>query len=127
MDYFGQDKSHKLLIAGGRDFSNQALFGIKLLSYVEELPGDNGVSIITGLARGADQMAHEFCINNSVLCHEFPANWDVYGKRAGFIRNAQMGEFADSALIFWDGSSRGTKHMIGFMKDQNKPVAVVYY
>ena len=42
----------------------------------------------------------------------FPADWDKYGKAAGFIRNEQMAQNADALVVFWDGKSRGTKNMI---------------
>ena len=49
----------------------------------------------------------------------FPAEWNRFGRRAGFIRNTQMAEFASeegsegTLIAFWDGESRGTKMMIG--------------
>lgn len=42
----------------------------------------------------------------------FPADWDKHGRSAGPIRNAQMAEYADMLLCFFDGKSRGTKNMI---------------
>ncbi|KKM72212.1 hypothetical protein LCGC14_1422810, partial [marine sediment metagenome] len=40
---------------------------------------------------------------------KFPANWDKYGKQAGFIRNAEMAQYADAVILFPGG--RGTDHM----------------
>ena len=57
----------------------------------------------------------------------FPAQWNVYGKSAGFIRNAEMGHYADAAICFWDGKSRGTQHMINTMRHLQKPVFVFNY
>ena len=59
--------------------------------------------------------------------HEFPADWEFYGKRAGFVRNKEMAALADVGLGFWDGKSKGTKHMIDEMKRLNKPLYVVRY
>ena len=42
----------------------------------------------------------------------FPADWDKFKKAAGYIRNEQMGNYCDIAIIFWDGSSKGTLNMI---------------
>ena len=47
---------------------------------------------------------------------QIPANWDNYGKRAGFIRNSEMAEYADACIVFWNGSSKGAKHMIDVAK-----------
>ena len=45
---------------------------------------------------------------HNIPVHHFPAKWEEYGISAGFIRNAEMGDFADAAIIFWDGESKGT-------------------
>ena len=42
----------------------------------------------------------------------FPADWNTYGKSAGFVRNIEMAENATALIAFWDGKSSGTKHMI---------------
>lgn len=84
------------------------------------------LSNIAGLARGADALGAKFARAHCQL-YEFPADWDRYGKRAGFMRNEQMGHFADGLIAFWDGKSRGTKHMIDFMKSLGKPVHIVMY
>ena len=109
-------KEFKLIIAGGRDFTDTKLLSgvIDQLVNRGELK-DYAVSIVTGMARGADMLAH------------FPADWNQYGKRAGFIRNKQMGDFADGLLAFWDGQSRGTKQMIEYMQSLGKPTHIVRY
>jgi len=120
-------KEFKLIVAGGRDFTDYA----KASNSINELANGElapyAVAIVSGMARGADAIGAEFARNNNVVLYEFPANWDVHGKRAGFIRNEEMGRFSDGLLAFWDGQSRGTKHMIEFMKRLNKPVFVVNY
>jgi hypothetical protein len=40
------------------------------------------------------------------------ADWDTYGKSAGYRRNADMAKYSDAVVCFWDGVSKGTKHMI---------------
>ena len=57
----------------------------------------------------------------------YPAQWDKYGKRAGYRRNEQMAEVADGLIAFWDGQSKGTKHMIDIMTEKNLPTKVVRY
>ncbi len=42
----------------------------------------------------------------------YPAAWDTYGLKAGYIRNEEMADNADALIAIWDGKSRGTKHMI---------------
>lgn len=56
-----------------------------------------------------------------------PADWNKYGKSAGYKRNEQMAIYADACLAFWDGKSKGTKHMIGLAKRHNLRLKVVLF
>ena len=68
--------------------------------------------ILSGGARGADQLGEEYARRRGVALSLFPADWDRFGKKAGYIRNHQMAQRAERLVAFWDGASRGTKHMI---------------
>lgn len=57
----------------------------------------------------------------------FPAEWDRYGKRAGYIRNEEMAKHADALVAFWDGKSRGTKHMIDTARKYNLSIRIKKY
>lgn len=117
----------KLIVAGGRDFADYKLLEEVLWDISKRMPEDTGVSLVSGMARGADALAVRFARENNVKLHEFPANWDLYGKSAGYKRNTQMAQFADGLLAFWDGKSRGTAHMIKTMESMSKPVRVISY
>ena len=41
-----------------------------------------------------------------------PADWNRFGRSAGFKRNLEMLAEGDNVLAFWDGHSRGTRHTI---------------
>ena len=56
-----------------------------------------------------------------------PADWDLYGKSAGFKRNVQMAKYADALVAFWDGVSSGTKHMIETAQKMGLDVRVKKY
>jgi hypothetical protein len=120
-------KEFKLIVAGGRDFSDYETLSDELNNLAYNEYADREVSIVSGMAPGADSLAVQFAREVSVQLHRFPADWSHYGKRAGFIRNTQMAEFADGLLAFWDGESRGTAHMIETMKKLKKPVHIVRY
>ena len=81
----------------------------------------------SGDAAGADTMGARWANNNNIPIKHFPAEWDRYGKSAGYIRNAEMGEYADALIAFWNGHSTGTKHMIKTMKINKKPYLVFDY
>lgn len=68
--------------------------------------------VISGTARGADRLGEEWAQEHNVPCERFPADWNTHGKSAGYKRNEQMANNADALIALWDGSSKGTKHMI---------------
>lgn len=103
-----KQQTKKLIIAGGRDFNDQTLMRERLGEMVKQGIIDGSVELISGMAKGADLMGYFIFKENGLTTHEFIPDWDGLGKRAGFVRNAEMGDAADLALIFWDGQSRGT-------------------
>lgn len=112
----------KVIIAGGREFNNYALLKNTLDKLLKE-----DFDVVSGKARGADSCGERYAIHHGKRVHEFPADWDTYGKRAGYLRNAEMADFADILVAFWDGVSRGTKHMINLAKKKGLKVYVVRY
>jgi hypothetical protein len=117
----------KLIVAGGRDFRNYVLLSCALNDMANGVYKDSAISIVSGMAKGADALAVHFAKQNNVTLYAKPADWNQYGKRAGFMRNTDMANFSDVLLAFWDGKSRGTEHMINTMKKLNKPVWVINY
>lgn len=117
----------KLIVAGGRDFDDYIRLSEELLHLANNEYASHAVSIVSGLARGADSLGRRFALDNDVKCYDFPANWNKYGKSAGYRRNEEMGNFSDGLLAFWDGESKGTKNMIEFMRAKGKPVHVIPY
>ena len=111
----------KYIIAGGRDFNNHRVLE-KVLKNFTDID-----TVISGCAQGADTLGAEWAATHHIAIQTFPAYWNVYGKTAGFIRNAEMGEYADALIAFWDGKSKGTAHMIKTMKRNNKPYWVYDY
>jgi YspA, cpYpsA-related SLOG family len=120
-------KEFKLIVAGGRDFNDAEHLSRVLFAMADVEFIGREISIVSGMARGADALGHRFAKNNNIKFYVFPAYWNRYGKRAGFMRNTDMGNFADGLLAFWDGKSKGTDHMINYMKKLNKPVTVIQY
>ena len=118
------DRTHiKLLIAGGRDFDNY-----KILQQIGNILLEKCTisEVVSGTARGADKLGERWANENNILVKQFPADWSL-GKQAGYLRNETMGKYCDCALIFWDGQSRGTKHMIDILKRLGKKYYLVYY
>ena len=64
------------------------------------------------MARGADTLGEQYAKERGIPIRYFPADWQTLGKSAGYQRNVQMAQYADALVAFWDGRSKGTKHMI---------------
>lgn len=110
----------KLIIAGSRDFTDvtAAVFHFCNLDF-------KVTEIVSGGARGADRCGEEVAKVYGVPIKQFIPDWNGLGKRAGFVRNADMADYADAALIFWDGQSKGSKHMIDLATKKGLIVQVV--
>lgn len=78
--------------------------------------------LVSGGARGVDQLAEQYGAEHGIQVTRFPADWSTYGRAAGPIRNGQMADYADALIAIWDGSSRGTQDMINQMVLRGKPV-----
>ena len=57
---------------------------------------------------------------------QFPADWNKQGKAARYKRNEQMANYANALIAFWDGKSKGTKHMIKLAKSRGLKTNVYY-
>lgn len=100
----------KVIIAGPRDlWDRQAVErGIR--------EGPFPISeVVCGDAKGIDTVGAQWAADNDIPVKHFPADWGTHGKRAGFMRNAEMAEYAD-ALIAVDVGSPGTANMIRQME-----------
>lgn len=112
----------KYIIAGGRDFDNIYIMAQALDPFEKDI-----TEVVSGTARGADVTGEQWARGRDIPIKRFEPNWEQYGKSAGFIRNSEMGTYADAAICFWNGKSAGTKHMIQTMKFQHKPYYVFNY
>lgn len=117
----------KLIVAGGRDFTDTNRMIAELQKLVVSGEITDSPELVCGMARGADLTAYSLWSGTGMVIHKFPADWGRLGKRAGYVRNTEMAKFADALIVFWDGSSKGTKHMIDIMEKLGKPVYVVRY
>lgn len=112
----------KIIIAGGRDFNSYPVAEQVLNQYKSQID-----EVVCGDAKGADTIGAHWASYNNIMIKHFPAKWNQYGKRAGYLRNEEMGNYADALIAFWDGSSRGTRNMIDIMRNLHKPCAIFDY
>lgn len=110
----------KTIIAGGRDFNNHELM-TKVLYHLQI------TEVVCGMANGADELGRLWAIEHGIPIKEFLANWERYGKAAGHKRNAQMAEYGQCLVAFWDQKSKGTANMIKEAKKRQLEVIVIPY
>lgn len=113
----------KVIVAGGRDFDNYQLLCRRLDYFFQKIRP----IIICGEAKGADALGRRYAEEMGLEIMSFPAQWEKYGKSAGYRRNEEMAHIADGLVAFWDGESKGTKHMIEYMQKLGKKVKIVKY
>jgi len=108
----------KVIIAGSRHIDSYYY----VRSTIEHSPFFYKIQeVVSGGARGVDIFGEHWAVTNRIAFKRFPANWALHGKAAGPIRNKQMGEYADAAILIWDGESAGTKNMLDTMIRLKKP------
>lgn len=133
-------KELRIIIASSRDFDDYDLVFETLLEFWNHLDnypfirlfGDQ-VKIISGRARGANRIGEYLGEKFGLEVIGFPADWDGLGKRAGYVRNAEMAKYAMEdgncgvLIAFWDGKSKGTKHMIDLAEKNGLEVHIVRF
>lgn len=112
----------KVIIAGGRKFNNYAL----MCQEIEKMNLDI-TEVVCGGAKGADLLGQKWAEEHGIAVKFMPAEWEIYGRAAGMMRNELMGDYADYLIAFWDGKSKGTLHMINYMEQIGKHGAVIRY
>lgn len=113
--------SMKLIVAGSRQFKNELEAYKSLVDYLDTL---DITEVVSGCAKGADSMGEYYASINDIPIRKFPANWKKYGKAAGFIQNEEMAKYA--AVVLWNGTSKGSKHMIDTAKKQGLELKVIH-
>lgn len=117
------------LIVGSRTFNDYSLLIEKCDYYLSNY---TDIVIVSGGAKGADALAKRYAQDRGYEYIEFPAEWEKYGKSAGYIRNDEMHRFiADKSnrgvIAFWDGESKGTTHNFELTRKYGNPIRIVRF
>lgn len=121
------DNSIKLIIAGSRGFEDYNQMEEVVDHMLSKLFESHEITIISGGAIGADRMAMRYAEHRSLPLVVMIPDWDGLGKSAGYKRNKDMADAATHLIAFWDGESRGTKHMIDIANSMKIKVHVHRY
>lgn len=117
---------NRVIVAGSRDFDDYELLRKTLDEILVNMPPSN-TCIVSGTARGADTLGEQYARERGYKIAPFPANWNKYGKQAGYIRNAQMAEIATHLVAFHDGASRGTAGMIAEASGRGIEIRIIRF
>lgn len=113
----------RVLVCGGRDYGafspsdSEDERKLKLedrkhmLNIISDLNEEYDMTIIQGEAKGADILGKACAELLNIPVESFPADWDRYGKRAGFIRNSEMLTKGKPDLVIAFRGGKGTKMM----------------
>lgn len=118
-------KNNRIIIAGSRSCPEGCSLIMarirKILLHID--PGD--IEIVSGGCRGADILGENYAKDNGLTVKRFPADWDKYGKGAGYVRNKAMAEYGTHLIALWDGVSRGTAMMVDLAKDKGLKIRII--
>lgn len=117
----------RCIIAGSRSITDP-----RQVAAAVAASGFDITEVVSGTARGADQLGELFAEEHGIPVRRFLADWNRYGKRAGMLRNLAMLECAAAApeggglIAVWDGRSPGTRHTIEHARKAGLPVYVYF-
>lgn len=132
------ENEFRVLVCGGRSWGyvqdllpryiEDPLVTIKLYNVLDTIKrqtihNNKKLIIIAGEARGADFFAKQWALDNLLPDQYigFPADWDRYKKRAGFIRNVQMRDEGKPNMVIGLPGNTGTKMMLSLSAEKGIP------
>lgn len=112
-----------VLICGDRRWTDESI----IIRELSQLPEDT--VIVHGNCRGADNMSDAIAKRMGFTVKRFPANWDMYGRAAGPIRNRKMFDTSqpDLVIVFHKNvsGSKGTLDMVTYANAKGCKIKVV--
>lgn len=118
---------YNVIIAGSRGFLDYILLSKLCFLLLSKVATTHIVRIFTGKAKkGADSLGEQWAHSEGFEIVPFPADWSL-GRAAGLFRNEAMAKEGHCLIAFWDGQSKGTKHMIEMAKRYGLSYRIVLY
>ncbi len=92
---------------------------------IDEFVPPGITEIVSGGARGIDQLSKDYALKNNIKYTEFLPEYNLYSRVAPLKRNIQIVDYSDTVIAIWDGKSNGTRHVIEYCKQNNKTCVVI--
>lgn len=115
------------LVVGSRNFNDYT----KMRTYLDKMLSGHKdkVVIVSGGAKGADYLAERYANERNYPLIVMKAEWDKWGKSAGYVRNQKMHDFIAKhphrgCVAFWDGQSKGTAHNFPICEKMGTPLRI---
>jgi len=83
--------------------------------------------IVSGGASGADSLGERYADEKGLQKEIYIPQWDLFGKKAGFLRNTSIIENCDMVVAFWDKKSKGTKDSLDKAQNLSKTTLIAYF
>ena len=103
----------RVIIAGSR-----SIVSFESVRLAIEHSGFQISEVVCGCARGADTLGERWGVERGIPIKRFPADWQRFGRSAGFRRNSDMAQYAEALVLIWDGSSRGSASMLRLARER---------
>lgn len=113
----------KIIVSGDRNFDDYKLLSEKLDSLFSKFNGP--VEIVSGRNNGADKLGEKYAKEKNLDLSTFPANWQSFAYKAGFIRNKEMINYADGLVLFGGLDNKETKHLYNMANDLQLIVEII--
>lgn len=117
----------KIIIAGSRTIIDKHKINVAISNGIKKLVPFNKINeivVISGGAKGVDLEGEKWAESFNFPIKKIIPDWEKLGKKAGYIRNAEMVKEADALIAIWDERSKGTKHTIDLAKKKKIPIYI---
>ena len=100
----------RIQITGSREFTSYDIVEYAIFDAASGAIDLDSVTIVSGnCPTGGDHLAEQVAKNNRLMLELHPADWEKYGKRAGFIRNAEMIDLQPDVVLAFKKRGAGNK------------------
>ena len=121
--------AHRILVTGSRDWDDAKTIAETLkYEFIINNRNKNMILVTGACPTGADLLAEQAWHAQGFAIERHPADWQRYGKGAGFIRNQHMVDLgANVCYAFLRNGSKGTQHCIDRAQLAGIPVFIERY